>query len=288
MSDQNPFPGEKNTGHVWDDSLRELLNDPPNWWRIGFHASWIVVLCYGLVYPMWPTLTGHTKGYMGWTSIGEFKEEIAAIEEIRAPFENKLKGMTAAQILADDEMKNYVSKSAKVLFGDNCSACHGGGGQGNPGYPVLADDDWLYGGNVEAIQASITNGRQGNMPARGLAGNLNDQEIDDLSKHVVAMGEGGGHAAGKALYNGKGGCMACHGPDAKGMHALGSANLTDGILRFVGDPYESVKYTITHGVNHAADAETRNAVMPKFGDSKLTTTDITKLAVYVHMLGGGQ
>ena len=289
MSDQNPFPGENNTGHVWDGNLRELLNDPPNWWRIGFHASWLLVVIYGILYPMWPMLNTHTKGVLGWTSIKEYKEDVQALEEIRAPFENKLKGMSAAAILADEELKNYVVKSAKVLFGDNCAACHGNGGQGNPGFPVLADDDWLYGGKIETIEQTITMGRQGNMPARGIAGNLTDQEIDDLARHVMALSSGGEHAPGKALFNGKGGCMACHGADGKGMQALGSANLTDGIWRFqASDQYASVKYTITHGVNAPNDPKTRNAVMPAFGGSKLTKTDIRKLAVYVHELGGGQ
>lgn len=28
MAEHNPFPGENNTGHVWDDNLRELANPP--------------------------------------------------------------------------------------------------------------------------------------------------------------------------------------------------------------------------------------------------------------------
>ncbi|MEW8587130.1 MAG: cbb3-type cytochrome c oxidase N-terminal domain-containing protein, partial [Candidatus Thiodiazotropha sp.] len=31
MADNNPYPGENNTGHVWDDNLRELTNPPPRW-----------------------------------------------------------------------------------------------------------------------------------------------------------------------------------------------------------------------------------------------------------------
>ena len=36
MAEHNPFPGENNTGHVWDDNLRELANPPPRWWMIAF------------------------------------------------------------------------------------------------------------------------------------------------------------------------------------------------------------------------------------------------------------
>lgn len=281
MSDKNPFPGENNTGHIWDDNLRELLNDPPTWWRIGFHASWILVVLYTIVYPSWPLISTHTKGIMGWTSIGEYKEDLKAIDEIRGPYEDKIKAMSTAEILADDELVNYVTRSAKVLFGDNCAACHGAGGQGNPGYPVLADDDWLYGGSIADIEMTIVGGRQGVMPAQ--AALVTAEETDKLAQAIMD-----GTIASEPLFMEKG-CFACHGPDAKGIAAMGSANLVDSIWRFASaDQLASVKYTITHGVNDPSDEKTRNAVMPAFGGTKLSETDIKKLAVYVHKLGGGQ
>ncbi|HFC53240.1 MAG TPA: cytochrome-c oxidase, cbb3-type subunit III [Gammaproteobacteria bacterium] len=273
------------TGHVWDDNLAELLNEPPKWWMIGFWASIIMVVIYFLVYPSIPLVNSHFKGIMGWTSIKELKEDMQTIEKARAKYENRLPGMSAAAILADDELTQYVTRSAKVLFGDNCAACHGTAGAGNPNFPVLVDDDWLYGGKIENIVQTIANGRRGNMPAH--AGKLSDQEIADLAKHVKALSEGGEYAPGKEIFMGKGGCFACHGQDAKGMTALGSANLTDGIWRFSPGTEEAIAYTIAHGVNDPNDPQTRNAVMPKFG-GKMSETDINKLAVYVYKLGGGQ
>ena len=69
---------------------------------------------------------------------------------------------------------------------------------------------------------------------------------------------------------------------------LGSANLTDAVWRFEPGGFESARYTIMHGVNDATNPQTREAVMPKFGEGKLSNDDIKKLAVYVHKLGGGQ
>ncbi|MCW9014480.1 MAG: cytochrome-c oxidase, cbb3-type subunit III [Gammaproteobacteria bacterium] len=281
MSDENKFPGENNTGHIWDDNLRELLNDPPTWWRIGFHASWILVVVYTLLYPSWPLINTHFKGLMGWTSINEYKTDLQSIEDVRAPYENKLKNMTAAEILADDSLSNYVVRSAKVLFGDNCSACHGSGGQGIPNFPVLADDDWLYGGTIADIEMSITAGRQGMMPAN--AAMVNNEEADKLANAILA-----GNITTEPLYMEKG-CVGCHGPDGKGIAPLGSANLTDSIYRFASaNQLASIKQTILHGVNDPVDTETHNAVMPSFGGTKLNETDIKKLAVYVHKLGGGK
>ena len=280
MTDKsNPY-GET-TGHVWDDTLAELTNPPPKWWMMGLHASWILVLVYTIVYPAWPLPGGATKGVTGWTSIGEYKADLQAIDAVRAQYEDKLPGMSVGAILADSELTNYVVRSAKVLFGDNCAACHGTGGSGNPGYPVLVDDDWLFGGNIDTISQTIHNGRRGMMPAHGKM--LSAQEVDELAKAVAS-----GNPNASPLFLQKG-CIACHGMDGKGNQMLGSANLTDGIYRFAAaDQLASVKYTIEHGVNDPSDPMTRVAVMPKFGGTKLSESDLKKLAVYVHQLGGGQ
>lgn len=277
--------GVEDTGHVWDDDLRDLVNPPPKWWLFGLYASGLFVLGYMLLYPALPLLTTHTKGVMGWTAIKEYKEGKQEIDAKRAPFETRIKTMSAKEILADKDLVSYVTRSAKVLFGDNCSACHGAGGQGNPGFPVLADDDWLYEGSVEKIEESITLGRNGMMTAHGAT--LSAKEIDDVSQHVLALSTGGEYAPGKAVFMSSD-CTACHGADAKGMTAMGSANLTDKIWRFSGN-LDAIKYTITHGVNDPSDPQTRVAQMPSFGSAgKLSADEIKKLAVYVHQLGGGK
>jgi len=58
---------------------------------------------------------------------------------------------------------------ASQLFTDNCSACHGPTGEGNPvvGAPNLTDADWLYGSDRQSIHDQIWNGRGGVMPAWG-------------------------------------------------------------------------------------------------------------------------
>ena len=281
MSDEKTNPHGQTTGHVWDDTLAELTNPPPKWWMLGLHASWILVVLYTLYYPSWPLVNSYFKGLAGWSSIKEYKEDLQEVESIRAPYEEKIAKLDAKAILANPELKEYVNRSAKVLFGDNCAACHGSGGQGNPGFPSLVDDDWLYGGTIEAIMQSITNGRKGMMPKMG-GQQLTAEEIDKLANAIY-----NGKVTEEPLYMAKG-CVGCHGPDGKGMQALGSANLTDKIWRFrAEDQLASIKYTITHGVNDPTDPKTRKAEMPAWKD-RLSETQIKKLAVYVHELGGGQ
>ena len=286
MADKNPFPGENNTGHIWDDNLRELKNPIPRWWMIGFWASVIWWIAYGVIYPMWPGLPGtdsFTKGVTGWTQMKEYQDGVAEVEAVRAEFEAKLAGLSAADILKDEGLSAYTVASAKVLFGDNCAACHGRNGQGGPGFPMLVDDDWLYGGAIENIEQSITAGRKGVMTAHGKI--LTTDEVDELANAVVA-----GNPTSTPLFLEKG-CIACHGMDGKGMALLGAANLTDSIFRFLPEAeqtqLDSVKYTITHGVNDASDPDTRQAEMPAFG-GRLTADEIKKLSVYVYKFGGGQ
>lgn len=291
---KNPY-GAHTTGHLWDDNLAELTNQPPKWWMLGLHASWMFVVLYSILYPTWPMITTHTKGVLGWTAIQEYKEDLATIEGMRAQYEGKITLLmeqdikaggngagAAAAILADDELSHYVERSAKVLFGDNCAACHGTKGSGNPGYPILVDDEWLYGGSIAEIHTTIYGGRQGMMPKMGGAV-LSSVEVDRLATAILA-----GKPTEEPLFLAKG-CIGCHGMDGKGNKYLGSANLTDAIYRFEAtDQLASIKHTIKYGVNDASEPQTRGAVMPKFIDSKLSESDITKLAVYVHKLGGGQ
>jgi cytochrome c oxidase cbb3-type subunit III len=304
MAENNPFPGENNTGHVWDENLRELKNPAPRWWMLAFWASVAWWVGYAILYPMWPVGQQPTRGILGWSQMQEYKDGVDKVEAKRSKFEERIATMTPEQIAADPGLRQYTIASAKVLFGDNCAACHGSGGAGNPGFPVLADDDWLYGGSWAKIQETVGGGRKGAMTAHEKI--LKPEEIDTLAKWVVQMhdtGGKGGSEEGWALFKTKG-CTACHGPNADGVIAklpngdvvtVGAANLTDGIWRFEPGGYESAKQTITYGVNAPGVPQTRNALMPIFGPdashggaANLTPQEIKKLVVYVHELGGGK
>ena len=298
MAHHNPWPDEGNTGHIWDEDLRELDNPPPLWWMLSFYASFVMIIFYSLYYPTIPLVDSHTKGLAGWTQIGEYHDDFAVLNNWRnkkfAEEEEKLAALSVAEILKDDELRTYAVKTSKMLFGDYCAACHGSGGQGVPNFPVLADDDWLFGGTGAAIKASISGGRIGSMPAKGLLGNMTDEDMSHVADYVIALSEGKGEdssvALGKAAYA-KGMCMACHGPVGKPFGPTGAANLTDYAWRF-GSDKQTILDVITYGVNVKKDGElikgTKNAIMPSFKDRLPNPeVNIKRLAVYVHELGGG-
>jgi len=73
-------------------------------------------------------------------------------------------------------------------------------------------------------------------------------------------------------------CMACHGMDGKGMHAVGAPNLTDDVWLYGGDA-ATIRETVVNG---------RMGQMPAFAD-KLGEQRVRLLAGYVlRMSGSGQ
>ena len=89
-----------------------------------------------------------------------------------------------------------LAEAGAVIYDEQCSACHGVEGMGDPaiGAPNLADAIWLYGGSPEAITETITYSRFGVMPAwaeeyRPGQG-LTDAEINAVATYVHQLGGG--------------------------------------------------------------------------------------------------
>ena len=288
--------GTETTGHVWDDNLKELNTPLPSWWLWVFWATIIWGVAYWVVYPAWPTLTGYTKGLWGWSSRGSVTEAVAAANAKKAPLFQKILDADLNAIKSDEELLRFANRAGAAAFGDNCAPCHGSGAAGTKGYPNLNDDDWLWGGTLDAVHQTIKVGIRGEhdetrearyadalgMPAHGEAagGSLTADQIRDVSGYVLSLS--GGSLDGANVENGKvqfaeAGCTGCHGEDGAGMQETGAPNLTDAIWLYGSDP-KTVVETITNG---------RKSVMPAW-DGRLDAATIKALAVYIHSRGGGQ
>ena len=116
--------------------------------------------------------------------------DLAALEQtIRSGRKASMPAWSA--IIGEDGVKNvtdYVQNLSSaqpdhpgaVNYQTFCIACHGPDGKGNPalGAPDLTDSEWLYGNEVSAISHSISEGRNGEMPAFG--DRLDDVQIKML------------------------------------------------------------------------------------------------------------
>lgn len=215
------------TGHVWDGDLRELNKPLPRWWLGLFYLTIIFSVVYMVLYP---TVEDH-EGLLGWSQTGQYDSEIAAAEERYGPLFAGFRGKSIEQLAADPQA---VAVGASI-FSNYCATCHGSDARGAAGYPNLADDDWIYGGDGDTVLASIVNGRAGVMP--GLGASLGDEVTDQLVSYVLHLA-GRTPLAGDALAQAQQQyviyCSACHGPTGDGVPAIGGLRLTDDIWLYSG------------------------------------------------------
>jgi cytochrome c oxidase cbb3-type subunit 3 len=224
MSTRKMAPGEKpgTTGHIWDEDLQEWHNPLPSWWMWLFYITIVFALVYLILYPG----LGSYKGYLGWTSTGQYQDEQKQATATFGPIIDKYLKQDVQTVAANPEAREIGQR----LFLNYCAQCHGSDAGGSKGYPNLRDSDWLYGGTPEAIKTTLINGRIGAMPPMGAAvGGAED--VRDVAHFVLSI-SGRTHDSmraqrGKPKFAST--CAACHGPDGKGNQQIGAPNLTDDI-----------------------------------------------------------
>ena len=256
---------DNTTGHVWDEDLREMNNPLPRWWMYLFVITVVFAAIYLALYPG----LGKFPGVLDWSSAGQYKTEQQRAQENMAQIFAKFKGKSAEE-LAKDSVAMGIGER---LFGNNCAQCHGSDARGSKGFPNLTDGDWLYGGSLETLTATITKGRIGVMPPMAAAVGT-AEDVKNVANYVLSLSGGAHNVAAAQLGKPKFVvCAACHGPEGKGNQALGAPNLTDKIW--------------LHGWGEAAIVSMINTgktnVMPAFGE-RLGAEQIHVLAAYVWSL----
>ena len=257
------------TGHVWDGDLQELNNPLPGWWLMLFY----ITLAFGAVYlVLYPGL-GAYRGLLGYTMAGRYAEEMKEANAQYGPLFAKYQKISIP-VLAHDP--NAV-KTGRRLFLTYCTACHGSDAGGGPGFPNLRDQDWLYGGQPDQIEATINDGRNGVMPAWLPV--LGKEGVATVAAYVRSLS---GHdidnvtaTKGKVIFEAN--CAPCHGADAKGNIAVGAPNLTDRTWLY-GGSLNTVMHTIEYG---------RQGHMPAHREF-LGEAKVHLLAAYVYSLSQQQ
>ena len=276
--------GTETVGHEWD-GIEELNTPLPRWWLWTFYLTIIFAIVYVVLYPAWPMVDKATAGVLGWSSRGELAEEMRVADQAQQGFREQLAQIPIERLPANSDLMARAVAGGRAAFQVNCSQCHGSGGGGDQklGYPNLNDDAWLWGGDLKAIEYTITHGvrwseddetRFSQMPP--FEGALSDAQLDAVIDHVLSM-------SGKAQPNASGAqtfadnCAACHGAQGKGGRDVGAPNLSDAIwLR--GSDRADLKRQIL---------KPRMGAMPAWG-GRLDPVTIKMLAAYVHSLGGGE
>jgi cytochrome c oxidase cbb3-type subunit 3 len=260
--------GGADTGHVWDQDLREYNNPLPKWWLWLFY----ITIAFGLLYlALFPGL-GNFAGIKGWTQSNQYAQERAAVEARAEQLLAPLAALPVAELVNNEQ----AMSTAHNLFQQNCAQCHGSDGGGATGFPSLADADWQWGSDADSVVATIAQGRIAAMPAWGQV--LGEPGVDEAVAYVQALSgqpaDATLAAAGKVRFEQV--CAACHGVDGRGNPLLGAPNLTDGVWLYGGDA-ATIKATLLNG---------RNGQMPAW-DGKLGEQRIKLLAAYVTKLAAG-
>ncbi len=286
VPERDEFTGTETTGHEWD-GIKELNTPLPRWWLWTFYACCIWAVGYWIAMPAWPLISDFTGGVLGYSSRALVAERIAEARAGQRQYLDRIDAASTAEIAADAELLGFAMAGGRSAFAVNCSQCHGQGAAGFVGYPNLNDDDWIWGGDLEAIEATIAYGiRSGHDEAREneMAAYLRDEllEAEDVAAvtdYVLSLSGAGGEAAsiarGAEVFAEN--CAACHQEGGVGSSDLGAPDLADKIWLYGGD-----RETV-----HASIANGRGGVMPNW-DARLDSATIKQLAIYVHSLGGGE
>jgi len=269
---QRPDSTEETVGHSYD-GIEEYDNPLPRWWFMLFVGTVIFALGYLVLYPGLGNWKGILPGYEGgWTQVKEWQREMDKADEQYGPLFAKYAAMPVEEVAKDAQ----ALKMGGLLFASNCSVCHGSDAKGAYGFPNLTDNDWLWGGEPETIKTTILHGRQAAMPAwrdvigeegiRNVAGYVRSLSGRDTPEGISVDIE-----QGQKIFATN--CVVCHGPEAKGVAAMGAPNLTDNVWLY-GSSFAQIQQTLRYG---------RNGRMPA-QEAILGNDKVHLLAAYVYSL----
>ncbi|THH35861.1 cytochrome-c oxidase, cbb3-type subunit III [Aliishimia ponticola] len=277
--------GIDTTGHEWD-GIKELNTPLPRWWLWTFYLTIIWGIGYSIAYPAWPLLSSATAGVLGFSTRANVAADIEMFKERNAEVSAELASADLTEVVPGTPVHDFAVAGGAAVFRSNCSQCHGSGAAGAKGYPNLLDDDWLWGGAVDEIEATIRHGirnatdddaRWSEMPKFGDI--LERDEILATAQYVLSLSgsetDAQLAAQGEELFMDN--CATCHGDSGEGDIAQGAPQLSDAIWLYGGD-LDTVVESITNA---------RFGVMPAWGQ-RLSEADVKAVALYVHQLGGGE
>lgn len=274
--------GTEFVGHEWD-GIEELDTPMPRWWLWTFYATIVWGVAYMVFYPAWPLIEKGTEGVLGWTSRGQLAKEMSLADQSRQTVFEQIAAIDIEKLPASPELMQQAVAGGSAAFKVNCSQCHGSGAAGSKGFPNLNDDDWLWGGDLTAIERTLVHGirwegsddtRASLMPA--FEGAFDSDQLDSLVGHTLSFtGRGKSDAVGAQLYADN--CVTCHQVDGSGDRAQGAPALNDAIWLYGGTEAEVRRQILAP----------RHGVMPGWRD-RLDPVTIKMLAAYVHSLGGGE
>lgn len=274
----DPVSGYDTTGHDWN-GIKELNTPFPRLVIWALVLTFLYSVVAWVLLPAWPTGRDYTRGLLGLDQQEEAVQGFRDLAERRQDWLSRFEGDDFDALQSDKALMTEALPAAARLFADNCAACHGAGGQGGPGFPVLSDGTWLWSGDPKEIAATIRHGinaedpdtRTAEMPAFDW---MERPDQVSLAQFVAELPNGSAdHESPAGQVFGEN-CSSCHGDTGAGDLGVGAPSLTDKAVIYGQDP-ETVMKTLRSG---------RKGVMPAWS-GRLSGAEINLLALYVAQLG---
>ncbi|WP_173934925.1 cytochrome-c oxidase, cbb3-type subunit III [Chelativorans sp. Marseille-P2723] len=291
IGERDPVTGQYTTGHDWN-GIKELDNRVPRVVKFFLYATILWSIVYWILMPAWPLGVSYTKGLLGIDQRQTVGKAVARGAAQRSVWVDQIAQLDFEAIRQDPALMAIVRETGSTLFGDNCAVCHGTDARGNPGYPSLASNAWLWGGDAETIAETLRVGinsshpesRYGQMPAFGRDGILDQAAISSIVSFIRNNAEGiddlgpldtKGVEEGRELFVEN--CAACHGESGRGDPSMGVPDLMDDVW-ITGSNRQTLFRTIWRG---------RQGHMPHW-EGRLSEIDRKILTLYVTNIASGQ
>ncbi len=279
--DIDPVTGYNTTGHDWG-GIKELNTPFPKVALVALALTVAYSVVAWVLLPAWPLANSYTRGVLGLDQQQMAEERQDALATLRDGWLSRFEDPDYAALAQDDALMAVAMPAADRLYQDNCSACHGRAGGGGPGYPVLHDGYWLWGGAPAQIATTLQVGinadhpetRWAQMPAFAW---MDRGQRQALAAYVAAMPSGDTDPDSEAATLFAQNCAACHAEDGGGGMMNGAPSLIDDAVVY-GQDYDSVMETLWQG---------RQGVMPYWSD-RLSDAEINALSLYVARMAPGR
>lgn len=157
------------------DGIRELDNKLPPWWLYGFYLTIIFAGVYLLRYQVFDG----TKQAMEYEN--EVEDARLALEEYKKTAKD-LVDVNTVELLTDPA----DLAAGKVIFNENCVACHkpdGGGGIG----PNLTDAYWILGGGIKNVFNTISEGGRDGKGMVSWKNDLKPVQMAQVASYVLSF-----------------------------------------------------------------------------------------------------
>ncbi|TXD36473.1 c-type cytochrome [Lujinxingia vulgaris] len=156
------------------DGIQEYDNPMPGWWLAIFYVTIVWSVFYVVA--------------LGLDFIDDYDAQLTQasrqLETTRNAFAAATPPVDEAMLSALLEDPEAIARGSEVYSG-TCAPCHGANHEGGVG-PVLTDEEWIHGGTLPEIYATIRDGVPENgMPPWGPV--LRQEDVAALTAYIASL-----------------------------------------------------------------------------------------------------